>query len=227
LIKIKNQSMMRTLLTTFLAVAAISNFSFSQTTITYNISIDSLVGLELTSGDICTPPWATEEAKQISAGNTWGGTWTSINAGTPTNITVALKFSVQTTQTLHPTTLNGSANNAVDAGPAYNCEVGALQMWDIDPAGYVPMGLNTLLVDFSSSQMVNQVDNLPFPNDPYIRVTVTYGSGGGVGIGELENTSSELVKITDLMGRETVFAPNTPLMYIYSDGSVKRVFEFE
>ena len=35
-------------------------------------------------------------------------------------------------------------------------------------------------------------------------------------------TSKTLFKITDLLGRETPFKPNTPLIYIYDDGSVER-----
>ncbi len=40
------------------------------------------------------------------------------------------------------------------------------------------------------------------------------------------NTDRELVKIVDFMGRETTFKPNTPLIYIYSDGSTERRSEF-
>ena len=39
--------------------------------------------------------------------------------------------------------------------------------------------------------------------------------------------NKELIRITDLMGRETEYKPNTPLLYIYSDGSVERVFKVE
>lgn len=47
------------------------------------------------------------------------------------------------------------------------------------------------------------------------------------GIEELIGNSKKLVKITDLMGRETTFQRNTPLILIYDDGSVLRVFETE
>ena len=36
-----------------------------------------------------------------------------------------------------------------------------------------------------------------------------------------------LVKIIDFMGRETSFKPNTPLIYIYSDGTRERVMKLE
>ena len=46
-------------------------------------------------------------------------------------------------------------------------------------------------------------------------------------ITELGNNSKQVVKILDLLGRETRFKPNTPLIYIYSDGSRERVFKVE
>lgn len=48
-----------------------------------------------------------------------------------------------------------------------------------------------------------------------------------VGIDEISNLNKELVKIVDLLGRETEFRPNTPLIYIYADGSMKRVMKLE
>ena len=35
-------------------------------------------------------------------------------------------------------------------------------------------------------------------------------------------TPKQLIKIVDVLGRETPFKPNTPLLYIYNDGSVER-----
>lgn len=47
-------------------------------------------------------------------------------------------------------------------------------------------------------------------------------------INTLENKEAkELIKIVDLLGRETEFKSNTPLIYIYSDGSTERVMELE
>ena len=47
------------------------------------------------------------------------------------------------------------------------------------------------------------------------------------GIGELNNTPKQLIKIVDVLGRETPFKPNTPLLYIYSDGTVERIMIIE
>ena len=42
------------------------------------------------------------------------------------------------------------------------------------------------------------------------------------GVIEVNNTPKQLIRIVDLLGRETPFKPNTPLLYIYNDGTVKR-----
>ena len=40
-------------------------------------------------------------------------------------------------------------------------------------------------------------------------------------------TSKSLIQILDMMGRETSFKPNTPLIYVYDDGSTEKVFSVE
>ena len=213
-----------TLLST-LFLFGISHFSQSQT-VSYEIGVGSLLGLELTSGDICSSPFTIEEAKQISIGNSWGATWTSTNSGIATSINIDLGFTVGDSVSSHPTTLNGNASNTVDPGGEVNCAPAPFQSWVIDPANYNSMGLNTFLVDYSASAIINQIDNLPFLGDVYILVTVEYDASG-IGVDELSVDKAELVKIVDLTGRETEFVPNTPLIYIYSDGSVKRVYEIQ
>jgi len=47
------------------------------------------------------------------------------------------------------------------------------------------------------------------------------------GIDELTQNGKNLLKIVDSMGRETKFVPNTPLIFIYSDGTMERVIEIE
>ena len=47
-------------------------------------------------------------------------------------------------------------------------------------------------------------------------------SGCSLSISELNNTPKQLIKIVDVLGRETPFKPNTPLLYIYNDGTVER-----
>lgn len=45
------------------------------------------------------------------------------------------------------------------------------------------------------------------------------------GIEELNSAKKEIVKVVDVLGRETTFSPNTPLIIIYSDGTIERVME--
>ena len=47
-----------------------------------------------------------------------------------------------------------------------------------------------------------------------------------VGINEL-TTTKNLIQILDMMGRETSFKPNTPLIYVYDDGSTEKVFSVD
>lgn len=47
------------------------------------------------------------------------------------------------------------------------------------------------------------------------------------GLEEANATDAEIVKIVDATGRETKFEPNKLLFYLYSDGTVKKVFEVE
>jgi hypothetical protein len=49
-----------------------------------------------------------------------------------------------------------------------------------------------------------------------------------VDVVELVNSSKkEVVKIVDLLGRETKYAPNQTLLYIYDDGTAEKVFRVE
>ena len=48
-----------------------------------------------------------------------------------------------------------------------------------------------------------------------------------VGIEEISSPTKELIKIVDLMGKETTPQKNSVYVYVYSDGSTKRIFEFE
>ena len=55
---------------------------------------------------------------------------------------------------------------------------------------------------------------------------IIVGEQPSIGITEL-TTSKNLIQILDLMGRETSFKPNTPLIYVYDDGSTEKVFSVE
>tara|TARA_B110000285_G_C15086872_1_gene596710 strand:- start:117 stop:1046 length:930 start_codon:yes stop_codon:yes gene_type:complete len=57
-------------------------------------------------------------------------------------------------------------------------------------------------------------------------ITITL-SMNYTGIDELINSSKDLLKIVDIMGKETSYKSNTALIYIYSDGTTERVFKLE
>ena len=44
---------------------------------------------------------------------------------------------------------------------------------------------------------------------------------------EEANAKKELVKVTDLLGKETPIRKNTPLLFIYKDGTVERKIIFK
>ena len=48
-----------------------------------------------------------------------------------------------------------------------------------------------------------------------------------VGINELEIAKKTVIKVIDLLGREIKVKPNTPLIYIYSDGTQEKVYHME
>lgn len=52
-------------------------------------------------------------------------------------------------------------------------------------------------------------------------------SGLGTATLQASDMKKELVKIVDMMGRETENKPNTPLIYMYSDGSTEKVMHLK
>ena len=46
-------------------------------------------------------------------------------------------------------------------------------------------------------------------------------------INEITHEEKTLIKIVDQLGRNTSYKPNTALIYVYSDGSTKKVFTIE
>ncbi len=44
------------------------------------------------------------------------------------------------------------------------------------------------------------------------------------GLTNLNPSQKNLIQILDVLGRETTFKPNTPLIYVYDDGSIEKVF---
>ena len=160
-------------LATLLVVPTFGLISNAQV-ITYDIPIGQTIGLQQTTGDICSAPWTVEEAFQATLGNQWGCTWTSAGSGAAVSVEITLGFTVTDGNSTYPTTLNGVASNNVNDGPPKSCEPSTIMTWVIDPSSYNAGGTNTFMVDFAGSDSVSQLDNLPFIGDPYMRITVDY-----------------------------------------------------
>jgi hypothetical protein len=86
---------------------------------------------------------------------------------------------------------------------------------------------NERFIGFSHTVYSSQLYLGGFVGNPAPVIRLNLFSSSSVGIEELSNTPKQLLKIVDLMGRETKFTPNTPLIYIYSDGTTERVFKLE
>ena len=73
---------------------------------------------------------------------------------------------------------------------------------------------------FSSTNWTNLPGQITFSNN------CNYDNCLTSSVNEL-TTSKNLIQILDMMGRETIFKPNTPLIYVYDDGSTEKVFTIE
>ncbi len=101
---------------------------------------------------------------------------------------------------------NGNNNNLVSIGPKDNPLLTCIQ---VDDATYSTENWTSIDPQMYFSE------NCDYPSDCFT-----------ANIDEL-TTSKNLIQILDLMGRETTFKPNTPLIYVYDDGSTERVFTIE
>lgn len=85
---------------------------------------------------------------------------------------------------------------------------GALQ--NVVPQGWFLNGSIDQLAIWNRDLSISDVSNL-------CKLNTT------LGVEELEKTPRELVKIVNVLGQEVKATPNTPLIYIYSDGSTEKV----
>lgn len=179
-ISVKNPKLNKTYtmkkLYSLIALSFAFALSSSAQVVVYDIVPADFIALNLTSGDICSPPWTgPEEAKQMAINNTWGFTWTSTGSGTPSSVDIEFYNTITGGNSNLPTTLNGTASGNVNNGTYISCTGGSLNnTWSISPASYVPSGTNTFMVDFANDTIVNQFDHFPTTTNVYFRVTVDY-----------------------------------------------------
>ena len=159
---------MKKLFTLFTVIFSYVNISSGQVVV-YDIPASGLVGMQINSGDFCFNPG---EYKQSAIGNTWGFTWTSTNSNMPSSVTAEVIFTINDGIGPHPSTFNGMADAPVSPSSA-NCGI-ATDTYTLNPANYNPMGVNTFLMNYSSSSQQNQIMPSPSCINCYVRVTVDY-----------------------------------------------------
>lgn len=96
---------------------------------------------------------------------------------------------------------------------------------------------NILSGDFKASNNPNltciEVDDVAYSTsnwtniDPTTSFSTFCSNSCSTGIEEMNGTTKQLLKIVDLMGRETTFKTNTVLVYMFSDGTTQRVYEVD
>ena len=102
----------------------------------------------------------------------------------------------------------------------------------------VKNGNNTSFIDFFANGNFNlsciEVDDVNFSTINWTSIAAQTSFSEDCN-NDCSNTSSlteltsskNLIQIIDLMGRKTNFKPNTPLIYVYDDGSTEKVFVTE
>ena len=120
---------------------------------------------------------------------------------------------------------------------------GAYALWWVNISGNpllncvnIANGNNNNFIDFNSYDCPNlfciEVDDSDSPFimgwdiDLHTSFSEDCNNDCTANITEL-TTSKNLIQILDLMGRETSFKPNIPLIYVYDDGSIEKVFSVE
>jgi hypothetical protein len=81
----------------------------------------------------------------------------------------------------------------------------------------------------ADNNLDGSIDQFVFWNREITLAEITFmcDTNNPLALDELDETPKELVKIVDFMGRECEATKNTPLIYIYSDGSTKRVVQVD
>jgi len=196
----------------------------SATFLTTNIAgCDSLITLDLT---INTPSIGTD-VQEICSGDeyTWidGNIYTELNNSA--TYTMVGNNGCDSIVTLNLSVISVPEPTIMQNGNTLSCDnfATAYQWLDCDD-NYAPIEGATDMV-FTATQNGSYALEITF-----IECSDTsdcYDIDDFVGISELNSTPKQIVKIIDLMGRETSFKPNAPLIYVYDDGSIEKVFSVE
>ena len=159
--------------------------------------------------------------------------------GTESGLVGYWNFEEGSGTTVYDLTPNG--NNGTINGATYNTDAPVQNCTLTNSAGCDSVAVLNLTIESptSSTIVVEGLDSYTAPSGTVYTTggvyTDTIQNAAGcdsiitidlslnyTGIGELNNTPKQLIKIVDVLGRETPFKPNTPLLYIYNDGTVER-----
>ena len=96
------------------------------------------------------------------------------------------------------------------------------------------LNMEYLIVTNNEGLSCIELDEVPYSGngmsvDPLVSFSTNcdnFCSSSSIGINEL-NSPKHLFQILDMIGRETSYKPNTPLIYVYDDGSTEKVFSLE
>lgn len=86
-------------------------------------------------------------------------------------------------------------------------------------------GLFNTAVDQSSTCWYSMICYTEYGNSEVFQYDCNYNLG--LDETEISTSHSQLVKIVDYLGREVEYQPNTPLIYIYSDGSTEKIYHLK
>lgn len=146
------------------------------------------------------------------------------NSNELNNVTFLQNNSIQTIDFSMTSSVNSGSSLSISLNPSLECvniSNGSCTFW--------------LSVSIGGSSLTCvQVDDPTYSNTAWGDPTAvgyyfsTNCGCGNVGLqNETVNNKKELIGIYDMLGRKCQFQPNKVLVYLYSDGSMKRVFKTE
>ena len=97
----------------------------------------------------------------------------------------------------------------------------------VNPNPYLVIGSGRVYTPQNFDGLIDDVGIWDRALDSCEVLTLYTGAQCDLSIGEFELNKKKLEMIVDFMGRETEVIPNTPLIFIYSDGSRERVMKVE
>ena len=126
-------------------------------------------------------------------------------------------------------------SNGLGCTDTLACNYDSLATIDDGTCGYNSSSYDTLSVNssivwngmslnVSGDYSITLFDSNSVGCDSIVNLNLTVTT---TGISDITNNKSNLVKVTDMLGQETPYRRNTPLFYIYDDGTVEKKIIFE